>query len=659
LNKSAHSAPLSRWLIIGLFLALAFNLVVRWHLRNMPLERDEGEYAYAGQLILQGILPYKLAFNMKFPGVYFMYALIMAIFGQSAAGIHIGIFVVTSLTALLIFFIGRELLSDSGALVATVIYICLAALPRAAGLAGHATHFVSLFVCAGVSAMLMARRRNSLAWWFLSGIAFGLAILMKQHAAFFPLFILAWLLWRMVGTARCAVSAASSGATSVVGRPTAQFRPLCAGADGGGSATCAARRPYLILFCAGCILPFLVTAIGFACAGLWHSFIFWTFQYAEQYVSMLPLRAAPGQFAAGFDPVFESGIWVWIFGVVGLVCLWRQSEVTSCHSNVGEGKPSPHPEPGGEYLRPEDSPSPLPSPAGRGRIIARLFDTAKGEGGSGVQGEQLERTDNSQDYRQSPASAADNQRRPRCKPLVGLIFLAALAATVPGFYFRNHYFLMAMPGLALLNAVFILTIVKALKDHAYVKWAKYLPLLLMAFIVGDLLVNNAKMWFDRTSVQLSKELYSANPFPEAVDIAGYLKDHTSPDDTIAVLGSEPEIFFLSHRHSASGVIYFYSLTEPQPLAPRMGREFFSQTEAARPKYVVSVNMPLSWYSLISPESIRYASALQKWWDGYSTNYDIVGTVKISPNGQYQINWQESSLNASYATNDDLLIYRRR
>ena len=52
-----------------------------------------------------------------------------------------------------------------------------------------------------------------------------------------------------------------------------------------------------VSFCIGCIIPFIITAIGFACAGLWSKFIFWTFQYARQYVSIFPLRAAPGQFA--------------------------------------------------------------------------------------------------------------------------------------------------------------------------------------------------------------------------------------------------------------------------------------------------------------------------------------------------------------------------
>ncbi|HEV2327871.1 MAG TPA: glycosyltransferase family 39 protein [Verrucomicrobiae bacterium] len=590
MNNSANSTSQHRWILIGLALTLAFNFAIRWHLRDLPLERDEGEYAYAGQLILQGIPPYKLAFNMKFPGVYFMYALLMAIFGQSAADIHAGIFVVTSLTAVLIFFIGRELLSEAGSLVATVIYIGLAALPKAAGLAGHATHFVSLFVCAGVAVLLMARRRNSRAWWFVSGTAFGLAILMKQHAVFFPFFILVWLLWKGLRRAT-QVSAVS-----------------------------------VILFCAGCAIPFIVTAVGFACAGLWHAFVIWTFQYASQYVSMLPFRAVPEQFATGFDPVFESGIWVWIFGVVGLICLWRRHAIADCGPRIADyPKPSPHP----------------------GPLRSHPMGAEREQQAYGVL--------SSPDGRQSPSNCVSG----KSPELAGLIFLAGLAAACPGFYFRNHYFIMAMPGLALLNAAFILAVAKAFRQHSHATWVKYIPVCLAAFIVGDLLVNNAGMWFDGTPLQLSRELYAANPFTESIEVADYLKEHTSPADTIAVLGSEPEIFFLSHRHSASGFIYFYALTEPQPLAPQMRREFISQIETARPKYVVSVNMELSWFSLISPESLQYASAIQNWWAGYSTNYELVGAVKISPDRPSQFFWNEQSLNPVDATNNDLLIYRRR
>src|ERR1700746_3203038 len=69
---------------------LGFLLVVgiRWRVREMPLERDEGEYAYAGQLILQGIPPYEIAYNMKLPGTYVAYAATLRTFGETASAIH-------------------------------------------------------------------------------------------------------------------------------------------------------------------------------------------------------------------------------------------------------------------------------------------------------------------------------------------------------------------------------------------------------------------------------------------------------------------------------------------------------------------------------------------------------------------------------------------
>jgi len=53
----------------------AFFVLLRWNLYNQPLVRDEGEYAYAGQLLKHGKLPYQNSFLQKPPMVAFSYAL--------------------------------------------------------------------------------------------------------------------------------------------------------------------------------------------------------------------------------------------------------------------------------------------------------------------------------------------------------------------------------------------------------------------------------------------------------------------------------------------------------------------------------------------------------------------------------------------------------
>src|SRR5271155_4677034 len=92
-----------------LAVALLTMVSIRVRLLDLPLERDEGEYAYAGQLILQGVPPYQECYNMKWPGTYVAYAAIMAVFGQTTEGIHLGLLCVSLASALLVFLIGRRM----------------------------------------------------------------------------------------------------------------------------------------------------------------------------------------------------------------------------------------------------------------------------------------------------------------------------------------------------------------------------------------------------------------------------------------------------------------------------------------------------------------------------------------------------------------------
>lgn len=63
LDESSSAGPSLRrtrrfalkWDYVTIFLVILLIGGIRFRLRDFPLERDEGEYAYAGQLILHGI----------------------------------------------------------------------------------------------------------------------------------------------------------------------------------------------------------------------------------------------------------------------------------------------------------------------------------------------------------------------------------------------------------------------------------------------------------------------------------------------------------------------------------------------------------------------------------------------------------------------------
>jgi 4-amino-4-deoxy-L-arabinose transferase-like glycosyltransferase len=241
-----------RWLrstALALILA-TFPLMIfsRLRLRETPLERDEGEYAYAGQLILQGIPPYSLACNMKLPGTYAAYAAIMAVFGQTIGGIRLGLLLMNAATALLLYLLGRRLFSKVVGLAAAAAYALLSFGLAVMGTAAHATHFVVFFALAGLVLLLRAMDSDRAATFFWSGVLFGIAFLMKQHGMFFAAFGAAWLIWKH---------------------------------PGGWMRT--ARR--LALFGVAAALPFALTCIILWMAGVFPKFWFWTFQYARAYAS--------------------------------------------------------------------------------------------------------------------------------------------------------------------------------------------------------------------------------------------------------------------------------------------------------------------------------------------------------------------------------------
>ncbi len=134
--------------------AVAAVMIVRLQAAPAPLERDEGEYALVGQLILDGTPPYREAANMKLPGIYYAYSAILAVFGQTATGVHMGLMIVNLLSTVILFLIARRLLGGAGAAMAGAAFLIMSADTSVLGLFAHATQFVVMFALAGTWLLL-------------------------------------------------------------------------------------------------------------------------------------------------------------------------------------------------------------------------------------------------------------------------------------------------------------------------------------------------------------------------------------------------------------------------------------------------------------------------------------------------------------------------
>ena len=172
------------------YISLILTIFVRLRFADAPFERDEGEYAYAGMMILRGQLPYVDFYNMKLPGVYCLYALVFKLFGQSVAVIRYFLLFVNLITTFFVFKTAQNWLSRKAAWWASGLFMLLSFSFHAQGWIANCEQFVNLFVAA--SLLFLTKRWNP-AHLFLCGLMLGFATLMKQHAfhfAFFPAYLL-------------------------------------------------------------------------------------------------------------------------------------------------------------------------------------------------------------------------------------------------------------------------------------------------------------------------------------------------------------------------------------------------------------------------------------------------------------------------------------
>ena len=86
-----------------LIVALALTVIARMRLLDVPLERDEGEYAYVGQQLLRGVPPFISIYHVKLPGIYAAYAAILFLLHETHRAIHIGLLGVNVVTSLVVF----------------------------------------------------------------------------------------------------------------------------------------------------------------------------------------------------------------------------------------------------------------------------------------------------------------------------------------------------------------------------------------------------------------------------------------------------------------------------------------------------------------------------------------------------------------------------
>jgi hypothetical protein len=324
------------------------------------------------------------------------------------------------------------------------------------------------------------------------------------------------------------------------------------------------------LFCAGAVIPFIAICLWLWSAGVFRAFWFWTFSYAQEYVSQIPLRIGALIFRDAIGHIISSSPLFWLLALAGLVSVmrgWKRSREAS--------------------------------------IFAGAF----------------------------------------------LVF--AFLSTCPGFYFREHYFVLLLPAISLLSGIGATALASPVAQWPGFRSLLELMLILAAFLATPIIERT--ILFKASPLNVSRLIYGPNPFPESCPIADSLKAWSSPSDKIGILGSEPQIFFYAHRRSASGYIYTYALMEKHPFALQMQKEMIRQIEAAAPRFLVYVNVEVSW--LMRRDSY---TAIFDWFNRYQReSYEIAGVADIVSANKTVFAWGDEARKYSPQSSSWVAVFRRK
>ena len=497
----------SAWKEFALFLVflavVALVLVARVRLLSIPFERDEGEYAYIAQQFLKGVMPFAETHNMKMPGIYFVYAGCMALFGRDLEGIHIGLLVANLASVLLVALLARIVISKSAGYVAGSVFAVLSLSETVLGVYAHAEHFVMLCVIPGLLLLYLGCSKKR---WILAAIGsvlLGSSFCILQHGAFFVAF----------GALFAAVHAWNGGGTP------RWLRALKAGSIVVGFAA----------------VPVAVLFLTMYLSGVFGDFWYWTFTYARKYVTMRSLGYGAETFRIAVVPMAISMALPWVAGCFGLVCLLRA----------------------------------------KSGVRPKLFVVGFG--------------------------------------------IASLIAITPGLYFRDHYFVLLLPAVSLLCAAGMDVIFAFVMNHSSRFTALKLAGVLAVVALWPILVERTNLYATPTTT-LSNTKFYPNAFAESIVIGRFIEENSRAADRIAVVGSEPQIYFYAHRKAATSFMYTYPLMELHPNAAKQQQQMISEIETAKPKFLLLVRNPLSWLSVgASDTRIFY------WFHEYSlAHYAIVG-----------------------------------
>jgi len=516
-----------RGLLILFALSIFLTLFARIQLLAIPLERDEGSFAYISHWLWRGRELYTDMLDSKLPGLYAYYGIFTTLFGYNPVGIHTGLLFANIASGVFFFLLLKEIFNRNVAVIACVLFFWMVISPNVNGFAAHATQLLTPFLLAGFYLFWKGLNNNKLLFFFLSGLLIGAAFTIKQQSAIYGVMIaLLWWparLWWIKNPGK--------------------------------------KVPVLewILLGAGGVLPAALVFGYFKMVGRFDQFYDWT---VTQPFNLAGSFAKPWyqMFGDIFPSVIKQYEVVWIAAGLGLIFIFLSG-----------------------YKK-----------------FSSVF---------------------------------------------GFFFaVLGIGSVVIGAAYYKHYFVLAIPGVALLAAVTI----DWLSTKAG-KWRSIVGISITSILILIAISGRADYFFNPDFYKIHFEQYGRNMFPECEKIGKELAKRAPEGSRIGIMGSEPEVLVAANRESCSKHLMVYAILFDPVRSPPMQQEYIRELQECAPEFLVWNSGTGSWTT--GYDRLQFFEQLMAW---VQANYETVGLAESRDASPGAIVWDDELNN--YTSQNDYKVY---
>jgi hypothetical protein len=517
-DTSGSAAPISRsgdthlTELVALLLIIGLYIAIRIHIVGVPLNRDEGGFAYFGQMLRHGGALYRDTLDHKPPGIWLWYWLLTYIIDFDAIQLHTFLLVYNLATLLLVAAFVRRISSIEAALWSGLTYAIVSSSWQIEGFSASTEMFMLLPIMGSLYLAVLGTERRSNLILAASGALNAWCFWIKQPAAAVGLFLVIYIF---------IVSYKDrSNRLPTLQRIMAGMRPVMA-------------------FSLGFALPSAFLCGYFIATDRWSAFVYWSFTHSLHYAVMYSL------------PTYFHQIWDRLgVTVFANPYAWALA-LGTC-------------------------------------LIMPIFCRKEGF-------------------------------------IVAGFFLSSLVTACHSVFMYRHYMALVTPAVSIATGIGAGALTSRFKGNRISHAAISVLIVLFIFILP--LVADRWYYFSDTPFEISRMVFDSNPFPESPVIAKYIRDRTRPDDTVLVLGSEPQILVLAQRRSATRQIFMYPVVGPYRHALKFQRQVLNDIQKNRPAYVVLVKLWKSWQA--NPAYSRdFERRIDRW---LAKNYAVEAIVR-SNNG---------------------------